>query len=65
LIPLDEVFTGKPEIGRWDRRRDFYQLVLMMGDPAQRDALEPVIVERISDRAARRLTPIARVKVKP
>ena len=63
LLPLDELYSGKASIGRWDRRRDFLDLVRIMSDPVQRAALDPVIVTPVSNRVASYLTPVAQVIV--
>lgn len=65
LVPLDQVFTTKREIGRWDRRRDFLVLVQLYADEATRDAIPPVELKQVSDRVANRLTRVADVVVTP
>jgi hypothetical protein len=63
LLPLDELYSGKPSIGRWDRGRDFVDLVNIMSDPVKRATLNPVVVSLVSDRVAGYLTPLVQVAV--
>jgi hypothetical protein len=65
LLPLDEMYSGKPDIGRWDRGRDLLDLVSIMSDPVKRATLDPVIVILVSDRVASYLTPLVQVIVNP
>ncbi len=65
LLSLDELCSGKTDIGRRDRGRDFLDLVTIMSDPEQRAALDPVVVMPVSDKVAGYLTPLAHVIVNP
>jgi hypothetical protein len=65
LVPLAELHSPKPAIGRWDRGRDFMVLVGMMSDPAQRDALPPVELLVASPRGVKYLTPLTDVILNP
>jgi hypothetical protein len=65
MIPLADLFSPKPAIGRWDRNRDFMVLVGMTTDPVQRDALPPVELVAASPRGVKYLTPLAGVILNP
>lgn len=65
LMSLDELYSDRQEIGRWDRGRDFLVLVSIVSDPIRRATLDPVIVAPVSDRVAAYLTAVPRVTVNP
>jgi hypothetical protein len=65
VIPLDSMYSPKREIGRWDRNRDFFVLVGIMQNEAQRESLDPVILSSISARTAGYFTRVANVVVNP
>jgi hypothetical protein len=65
LVPLSNVYSPKPAIGRWDRGRDFLVLVHLMANPMYRDTMEPVILNPVSPKIAGYLTRVADVVVNP
>lgn len=64
-LPLADLYSPKPAIGRWDRGRDFLELVRLIADETWRDALDPVQVAAIPDRLAKYLTRVPDVVVNP
>ncbi len=64
-VALAELYSRKPQIGRWDRGRDFLGLVQVMADAVRRDSLDPVILTVVPDRVAKYLTPLPDVIVNP
>jgi hypothetical protein len=63
VIPMTNLFSPKPSIGRWDRGRDFQDLVSMMSSTEGRSRMSPVEVEEISERRAKRFTQLLEVKI--
>jgi hypothetical protein len=65
LVLLSELYSPKPEIGRWDRKRDLSVLIGLMNDPVQREKLAPVELMPISPAMGKYLTPLAQVILNP
>ncbi|MFO0935225.1 MAG: ParB/Srx family N-terminal domain-containing protein [Gemmataceae bacterium] len=61
MIPLNELYSPKSSIGRWDRGRDFFDLVAVMADPLKRATMRPIIAEAVMPPAMKYLTPVSRV----
>ena len=49
-IPLADLYSPKPAIGRWDRGRDFLDLVMLFADETSRETFDPVEVIEMSVR---------------
>lgn len=65
LIALEFMYTTKREIGRWDRRRDFLELVKPFADESTRDTIPEVELMEVPDGVTKYLTKVADVVVNP
>ena len=63
VVPLERLVSPKPVIGRYDRNRDFRQLVELVGSAAGRATLFPVFVSAVSAARAARFTPLLEVRI--
>lgn len=62
-VPLDDIYSPKPVIDRWDHDKDFHVLLNLMADDEGRASIPAVELVAIPRRVAKYLTPVARVTV--
>jgi len=65
LIRLDAIVSVKSEIGRFDRNRDFHELLRIMANDVERERLEAIELMQISERHAKYFIRVADVRVNP
>ena len=63
VVELERIYSPKESFHRWDRRKDFFDLVGKMSSILGRSAIEPVILTPVSKTVAALLVPIADVEV--
>ncbi|MGL6096097.1 MAG: hypothetical protein ACRC7O_09910 [Fimbriiglobus sp.] len=63
VIPLEVLVSPKPAIGRWDRGRDFWRLVELLGTPSGRAVIGAVFVSPVSSERAARFTRLLDVAI--
>ena len=65
MVPLERIYSPKTEIRRFDRNRDFEELLDIMRDDDRREMMTPVVLVRLSPRRTKYWTPVASVAVNP
>jgi hypothetical protein len=63
-VSLEQLYSPKAEIDRWDRGRDFQNLLNLMGSTTGRAGLEPVFLSELFPARLKYFTPVLDVVVK-